>query len=155
MCVQPLVTHIAREQDDDTRSKSERDAVLIARLAGELRCYRPERLEADWSALRHLGRCRQRLTATATAAVQRARDYLAVAWPAALTAAAEPFASVRWLAAIAVVTNRCGGDQARLAGLGLDGFAALVRAEVPRFGGQPPNLRIVTAVFGALTCADG
>src|SRR6266571_1920008 len=106
VCVQPLVTHIAREQDDYTRNKTdERDAVLIARLTAELRCYRPERLEEDWAVLRHLGRRRQRLIGTATAAIQQTREYLAVAWPAALTAAAEPFASVTWLAAIAVVTG--------------------------------------------------
>jgi len=55
VCVQPLVTHIAREQEDYTRNKSdERDAVLIARLTAELRCYRPERLEEEWATLRHM-----------------------------------------------------------------------------------------------------
>jgi len=156
VCVQPLVTHIAREQEDYTRNKSdERDAVLIARLAGELRCYRPERLDADWATLRHLGRRRQRLISNATAAIQQMRDFLAVAWPAALTAAAGPFASTTWLAAAAVVTGQCGADPARLRTLGLAGFTAQVRAEVPRWGGQRPNLRIVAAVFEALTCTDG
>jgi transposase len=156
VCVQPLVTHIAREQEDYTRSKSdERDAVLIARLTGELRCYRPEQLEEDWATLRHLGRRRERLIGAATAAIQQMRDYLAVAWPAALTTAARPFVSVTWLAAIAVVTGQCGADPARLRGLGLDEFTAQVRRELPRFGGQRPSHRIVAAVFEALTCADG
>jgi transposase len=156
VCVQPLVTHIAREQEDYTRSKSgERDAVLIARLTGELRCYRPERLSGEWATLRHLGRRRQRLIGTATAAIQQTRDYLAVAWPAALTTAAGPFAPVTWLAAVAVVTGRCGADPARLRELGLAGFTALVRAEVPRWGGQRPIRRIVAAVFEALTCTGG
>ena len=156
VCVQPLVTHIAREQEDYTRAKSdERDAVLIARLTGELRCYRPERLDAEWAVLRHLGRRRERLISTATAAVQQARDFLSVAWPAALATAAGPFESTTWLAAVAVVTGRCGADPARLAGLGLEQFTALVRAELPRWDAQRPVRRIVAAVFAALACADG
>lgn len=43
VCVQTLVTHNAREAEDCTRDKSgQKDAVLIARLTAELRCYRPE-----------------------------------------------------------------------------------------------------------------
>lgn len=156
VCVQPLVTHIAREQEDYTRSKSdERDAVLIARLTGELRCYRPERLEEEWATLRHLGRRRERLISAATAAMHQMRDYLSVAWPAALTAAAKPFESMTWLAAIAVVTDRCGADPAVLRELGLDEFTARVRRELPRFGGRRLTCRIVVAVFEALTCTDG
>jgi hypothetical protein len=46
VCVQPLVTHVAREQEDLTGDKTdEGDCVLIARLARELHCYEPERLE--------------------------------------------------------------------------------------------------------------
>jgi hypothetical protein len=42
--VQPLLVYRAREGEDLTRDKSDpKDAVLIARLAGELRCYEPER----------------------------------------------------------------------------------------------------------------
>lgn len=156
VCVQPLVTHIAREQEDYTRSETdERDAVLIARLTGELRCYRPERLEEEWATLRHLGRRRQRLISAATAAMQQTRDYLSVAWPAALTTAAHPFESRTWLAAMAVVTSQCGAGPARLREPGLDEFAAQVRRELPRFGGQRPALRIVAAVFEALACTDG
>jgi transposase len=156
VCVQPLVTHIAREQEDYTRNKSdERDAVLIARLTGELRCYRPERLDEEWATLRHLGRRRERLISASTAAMQQMRDYLSVAWPAALTTAAQPLKSRTWLAAVAVVTSRCGADPARLRELGLEEFAAQVRRELPRFGGQRPARRIVAAVFEALTCADG
>jgi len=44
VCVQPLLVYRAREGEDLTRDKSDpKDAVLIARLAGELRCYEPER----------------------------------------------------------------------------------------------------------------
>jgi hypothetical protein len=44
VCVQPLLVYRSREGEDLTRDKSDpKDAVLIARLAGELRCYEPER----------------------------------------------------------------------------------------------------------------
>ena len=40
VCIQPLVSHIAREQQDYTTHKTdEADCVLIARLAVELHCY--------------------------------------------------------------------------------------------------------------------
>jgi transposase len=43
VCIQPLVSHIAREQQDYTTHKTdEADCVLIARLAIELHCYIPE-----------------------------------------------------------------------------------------------------------------
>ena len=63
VCVQPLLACRAREGEDLTRDKSDpKDAVLIARLAGELRCYEPERASAVWARLRHLGARRNRLT---------------------------------------------------------------------------------------------
>jgi len=44
VCVQPLLVGRARESEDYTRDKSDdKDAVLIARLVGQLRCYAPER----------------------------------------------------------------------------------------------------------------
>jgi transposase len=49
VCVQPLLVHRARESEDFTRNKSdESDAVIIARLVTELRCYLPERAEPVW-----------------------------------------------------------------------------------------------------------
>jgi hypothetical protein len=46
VCVQPLVSRVAREQEDLTGDKTdEGDSGLIARLARELHCYEPERLE--------------------------------------------------------------------------------------------------------------
>ena len=57
VCIQPLVSHIAREQQDyTTRKTDEADCVLIARLAVELHCYLPEELDETWAHLRHLGR---------------------------------------------------------------------------------------------------
>ncbi len=42
VCVQPLLVHRERERDDLTRDRSDqRDAVLIADLAAQLRCYIP------------------------------------------------------------------------------------------------------------------
>ena len=57
VCIQPLVSHIAREQQDYTTHKTdESDCVMIARLAVELHCYIPEELDETWGHLRHLGR---------------------------------------------------------------------------------------------------
>ena len=55
VCIQPLVSHIAREQQDYTTHKTdESDCVMIARLAVELHCYIPEELDEAWAHLRHL-----------------------------------------------------------------------------------------------------
>ena len=57
VCVQPLLVGRARESEDYTRDKSDdNDAVLIARLVAQLRCYAPERADETWARLRHLGR---------------------------------------------------------------------------------------------------
>jgi transposase len=149
VCVQPLVSHIAREQEDYTGHKrDEPDAVLIARLAAELHCYIPEELDESWACLRQLGRRRAQLVTTATAAVQRIRDFLSVAWPSAVTAACDPFGSMTWLAALEVVTSRCGPDPARLAaGLGEEEFCALVRGASPGWGTTRPDRRISRKVL--------
>src|ERR1700758_3835085 len=100
VCVQPLVSHIAREQQDYTTHKTdESDCVMIARLAVELHCYIPEELDQAWAHLRHLGRRRAQLVTAETASMQRVRDFLPVAWPAVAGACAGPFESVTWLAA--------------------------------------------------------
>jgi hypothetical protein len=45
--VQPLLVWRAREAEDLTWDKSDpKDAVVIARLAAQLRCYEPERTDA-------------------------------------------------------------------------------------------------------------
>ena len=156
VCIQPLVSHIAREQQDYTPHKSdESDCVLIARLAAELHCYVPEEQDEAWACLRHLGRRRAQLVTAATASVQRIREFLSVAWPTVTECCAHPFDSLTWLAAVQVVTGRCGGDPGRLAGLGLEGFTALVRAAVAGWGGQRPDGRVLRAVFAALTCTEG
>jgi transposase len=151
VCVQLLLVWRAREAEDLTWDKSDpKDAVVIARLAGQLRCYEPERAEVSWARLRHLGARRARLTTDATADVQRLRNLLDCVWPAVLEAAASPFRSASWQASLAVVLDRAAGDLGRVRRLGLARFTAAVRAELPRWGATRPCLRIVRAVFAAL-----
>jgi transposase len=151
VCVQPLASHIAREQQDYTSHKrDESDAVLIARLACELHCYVPEELDETWAHLRQLGRRREQLVRAASAAVQRVRDFLSVAWPAVEAAADVPFKSLTWLACLEVVTSRCGGDPGRLASLGEEEFLALVADAARGWGASRAVRRIARNVLGAL-----
>ena len=154
MCVQPLLVYRAREGEDLTFDKSDpKDAATIARLAAGLHCYEPERADAVWARLRHLGARRAQLTTDATAQVNQVRDLLEGAWPAVLTASGAPFRSSSWRAAVAVALDRGAGDLARVRRLGEARFTAAVRRELPRWGATRPCLRIVRAVFAAL--ADG
>ena len=156
VCIQPLVSHIAREQQDYTPHKrDESDSVLIARLAAELHCYVPEELEEAWAHLRHLGRRRAQLIGAATASVARVRDFLSVAWPVVPGACAEPFGSVTWLAGLQLVAGRCGGQPEKLAAAGLGEFTAAVRAGVGGWGGKRISGRVCRAVFAALADAEG
>jgi transposase len=156
VCIQPLVSHIAREQQDYTTHKSdESDCVMIARLAIELYCYVPEELDEAWAQLRHLGRRRAQLITAATASVQRIRDFLSVAWPVVTETCAYPLESTTWLAAVQVVTGRCGGDPGRLAGMGEEAFTAVVRGAQRGWGGQKAWGTICRRVFAALTDTEG
>ena len=150
VCIQPLVTHIAREQQDLTGDKTdEGDCVLIARLARELHCYVPEELDGSWTVLREEGRRRAQLITAATAAKQLIRDKLGLVAPALLEARQAPFKSLTWLAALEVVLGH-GGGLAGVAGLGWEEFAVLVRAALPGWGGQRlgPAARAVFAALG-------
>lgn len=52
VCVGPLLVHRAREAEDFTRNKNDdTDAMIIARLVTELRCYLPERADSTWAAV--------------------------------------------------------------------------------------------------------
>jgi transposase len=156
VCVQPLLVYRAREGEDLTFDKSDpKDAVIIARLAAGLHCYEPERADAVWARLRHLGARRLQLTADATGQVNQVRDLLECAWPAALEAAGKPFRSATWCAAVSVALQRCGGDLTRARGLGPSRFEAAVRRELPRWDATRPCLRIVRAVYAALTDGAG
>jgi transposase len=58
VCVQPAASSWARKTEDLTTDKTDdKDAVLIARLTAQLRCYLPEPVDeanATWTRLRHL-----------------------------------------------------------------------------------------------------
>jgi transposase len=115
--------------------------VLIARLASELRCYEPERADAAWARLRHLGARRLQLSTDAIGQVNQIRDLLECAWPAVLAAAGKPFRSSAWCAALAVTLGRSAGDLARVRRLGPARFEAAVRRELPRWGATRPACR--------------
>lgn len=54
VCVQGLLVSWARRSEDLTFDKTdEKDAVLIARLTAQLRCYIPEPVDETWGRLRH------------------------------------------------------------------------------------------------------
>jgi len=155
VCVQPLVSHIAREQQDYTPHKrDESDCVLVGRLAAELHCYVPEELDETWAFLRGLGRRREQLVKAAAASVLRIRSFLSVAWPAAETAAAYPLVSATWLACLQVVTQQCGAGPARLAGIGEEEFCALAAAAARGWGAARADKRIARKVLAALDDPD-
>ena len=151
VCVQPAISAWVRKTEDLTSDKTDdKDAVLIARLTGQLRCYLPEPVEETWGRLRHLGTRREQLIEQHVACVQQVRDLLECVWPSALEAANWPFRSATWVAALAVVVDRDGGDLERTRRLGAARFERAVRKEVTRRGGQRPCLRIVRRLFAAL-----
>jgi transposase len=156
VCVQPVVTSWARRTEDLTCDKTDdKDAVLIARLTAQLRCYVPEPVDETWARLRHLGTRREQLITEAGRQVQQMRDLLECAWPAALDTARQPFRSQTWMAALWVIAGRDQGDFARTRRLGAARFGRAVRREVIRRGGQKPCLRIVRTLFAALSDRAG
>src|SRR6266581_4649621 len=141
VCVQTLVTHNARVAEDYTRDKSDqKDAVLIARLT---------------AVLRYLGQRRDALVTEALRCRQQITDRLALAWPAALGAAAAPLDSVTFLACLQVTADRCDGDPGKLRRYGLAEFTQLVRGVLPRWGGQRICHRIVACFHAALGDSRG
>jgi transposase len=156
VCVQPAISAWVRRTEDLTSDKTDdKDAVLIARLTAQLRCYLPEPLDETWGRLRHLGTRREQLIEQHVKCVQQIRDLLECVWPAALEAANWPFRSATWVAAISVVVERDGGDLQRTRRLGQARFDRAVRREVTRRGGQRPCLRITRRLFTALTDPAG
>lgn len=157
VCVQPLLVHRAREAEDFTRNKNDdSDAMIIARLVTELRCYLPERAAPEWARLRHLGARRTGLVVDVGAARQSVRDLLECAWPAALGAAAKPLDSASWLAAVTVVLDRVAdtGDLSVIRRWGWTRFAAAVCKQLPHHGTTRWYSAIVRAVFEAATDPD-
>jgi transposase len=156
VCVQPVVTSWSRRTEDLTSDKTDdKDAVLIARLTAQLRCYVPEPADETWARLRHLGTRREQLITEAGSQVQQMRDLLECAWPAVLDTARQPFKSANWVAALSVITGRDGGDLERTRRLGMARLEHAVRREVIRRGKRKPCLRIVRKVFAALADPAG
>jgi transposase len=156
VCVQPMVTSWSRRTEDLTWDKTdEKDAVLIARLTAQLRCYVPEPVDETWGRLRHLGTRREQLITEAGSQIQQMRDLLECVWPAALDTARQPFRSATWMAALQVITSRDRADFTRTRRLGAARFEQAVRREITRRGGQKPCLRIVRGLFTALSDPAG
>ena len=151
VCVQPAVSSYSRRTEDLTFDKTdEKDAVLIARLTAQLRCYVPEPVDETWGRLRHLGARREQLVVEMVSQVQQIRALLECVWPAALQTAQQPFKSNTWRAAMTVITDRDGGDLSRTRRLGPARFENAVRRQIAQHGGQKPSLRIVHNLFAAL-----
>ncbi len=156
VCVQPMQTSWARRSEDLTFDKTDdKDAVLIARLTAQLRCYVPEPVDETWGRLRHLGARREELVMANVAQIQQIRALLECVWPAALETAAQPFKSQTWAAAMRVVLERDGGDLDRTRRLGWGRFERAVRREVARRGGQRLGLRIARNLYAALADPAG
>lgn len=156
VCVQPMLSSWARKTEDLTTDKTDdKDAVLIARLTAQLRCYLPEPVDETWSRLRYLGQRRERLLGQRVEAVQQIRDLLECVWPAALATAKQPFKSATWVAALQVIMVRDGGDLALTRRRGLARFEHQVLQEVQRRGKTKACHRITTGLFQALTDPAG
>lgn len=156
VCVQPMLTSWARRSEDLTFDKTdEKDAVLIARLAAQLRCYVPETVDETWGRLRHLGARRAQLLVESGRQIQQMRALLECVWPAALQTARQPFRSSTWTAALTVVLNRDRGDLTRTRRLGAARWESAVRKEIINRGRTKPCLRIVRSLFAALTDPAG
>jgi transposase len=156
VCVQPMQTSWARRSEDLTFDKTDdKDAVLIARLTAQLRCYVPEPADETWGRLRHLGARREQLIVEAVSQIQQVRDLLECVWPATLDTARQPFRSKTWAASMTVILDRDGGDVDRTRRLGGARFEQAVRREITKRGGQKPSLRILRNLFAALADQAG
>ena len=151
-----MLTSWARRSEDLTFDKTdEKDAVIIARLTAQLRCYLPEPVDETWGRLRHLGARREQLVTEMVSEVQQMRALLECVWPAALEGAQQPFKSQTWAAALTVIIDRDGGDLDRSLRWGMARFEHAVRRQVIKQGRQKPCLRIVRRLFAALTDRTG
>jgi transposase len=147
VCVQPLVSHLARAQQDLTGDKTdEGDCELIARLARELHCYVPEVAGPGWAELRAAGRDRAALITRATAARQLIRDQLGLIAPGLLGVHSDPLESATWLACLAAAVD--GGGQAGGCAAGYAAFAGEAAGRLAGWGGR--RLGPAAARFHAL-----
>lgn len=151
VCVNPMLVHRGREEEDFTRDRSDfKDSTIIARRVADRHCYVPYGLEGHWCRLRHLGARRNDQLVEATAARQQLRDLFECVWPAVLRSAAKPLESTTWRAAMAVSV-----DPAEIADMGYETFAAAVGVELARWGGQRRNHRVLQAIWAAAIEPDG
>jgi len=151
VCVNPMLVHRGREEEDFTRDRSDfKDSTIIARRVADRRCYIPYALDGEWCRLRHLGARRSDVVVAATAARQQARDLLECTWPAALAAATHPFGSRTWRACMAV---SCQPE--RIVAMGYEAFAAAVGVEALRLGGHRRSHDVMRAFWAAATAPDG
>lgn len=151
VCVNPMLVHRGREEEDFTRDRSDfKDSTIIARRVADRHCYIPYALEGDWCRLRHLGARRNGQLVEAGAARQQLRDLLECVWPAVLKTASKPLNSLTWRAAMAVTV-----DPVVIVAMGWDAFAAAVAAELGRWGGKRRNLTILRAIWAAAQDPDG
>jgi transposase len=156
VCVQPMQTSWARRSEDLTFDMTDdKDAVLIARLTAQLRCYVPEPVDETWTRLRHLGARRGQLIVEAVSQIQQVRDLLECVWPATLDTARQPLRSKTWAASMTVILDRDGGDVDRTRRLGGARFEQAVRREITKRGGQKPSLRVLRNLFAALADQAG
>lgn len=145
VCVNPMLVHRGREEEDFTRDRSDfKDSTIIARRVADRHCYLPYALEGQWCRLRHLGARRNDQLVEAGSARQQLRDLLECVWPAALRTAADPLDAITWRAAMAV---SC--DPVEIVAMGWDTFTDAVRCELGRWGGQRRCLRILRALWAA------
>ena len=151
VCVQPLVSHVAREQQDLTGDKTdEGDCGLVSRLTWELHCYVPEQLDPAWAELRAAGRDRAVQITRATAAKQLIRDQLALTVPGLLEAHSDPLESATWLACLETIMDpQHGGELAAVTAMGWQGFAAAAAARLAGWDGRRLGLSAAKA-FAAL-----
>jgi transposase len=151
VCVNPMLVHRGREEEDFTRDRSDfKDATIIAKKVTELRCYVPYQLDGHWCRLRHLGARRNDQIVAAGAARQALRDLLECAWPTVLATAADPLDALTFRAAMTVSTHP---DD--ITAMGFEAFADAVTTELPRWGGQRRNLRILRAIWAAAQSPGG
>ena len=134
---------VRKTEDLTTDKTDDKDAVLIARLTAQLRCYLPEPVDETWGRLRHLGTRREQLIEEHVGACSRSATCSSACGPPPWRPRSWPFRSATWVAALAVVVDRDGGDLERTRRLGAARFERAVRKEVVRRGGQRPCLRIV------------
>lgn len=151
VCVNPMLVHRGREEEDFTRDRSDfKDSTIIARRVADRHCYVPYALEGDWCRLRHLGARRNDQLVASGAARQCLRDLLECVWPAVLAAAAKPLESLTWRAAMAVSS-----DPAEIVAMGHDAFVAAVAVELSHWGGQRRSHRILEAIWAAAQAPGG